>query len=65
MIPPEMFIKVTDAKTSNDMWLHVPAIDCVKHVEEDKYSFYMNGTVHEVLVENAKNSFPFLFSDVN
>lgn len=66
MIPPEMFIKVEDLTTNNVMWLHVPAIDCIKHIDEDNYAIYMNGVVHDVIVEGGlKKSFPFLSPDVD
>ena len=65
MIPPEMFIKVEDAETRNPMWLHIVSIDCLKHIDEDRYSVYLAGVHHEIIVEGGlKKNFPFLFSDV-
>ena len=61
MIPPEMFKKVIDQKTGKDKWLHVPVLDAIEWDEEDKYTVWINGQEHKVIIENVQKDFPFLF----
>jgi hypothetical protein len=60
MIPPEMFLKVIDAKTNNDKWIHVPVLDAIEHVDANQYTVWINGHEHQILVDDANKTFPFL-----
>lgn len=67
MIPPEMFIKVKTRRNGGgqdfclDSWIHLPNIDMIVWIEEDLYQVTIRGKTWDVLVENAPESFPFLF----
>ena len=60
MIPSEMFPKVRRDGTETDIWLHVPAIDLIEHIDEDLYRVYINGVQHDICVDDPQKTFPFL-----